>query len=199
MQHLLTYFDTALRPYKRSKTCREDVIFLRLKDQRLYLAVTDSKPLLDTKIRQKGPSPVHHRTNVKPLFSWIEDLALPLNLGEWNDCLHVYRRRSKILVYQKKRYARHRIQQAQTGLESWVREEGLRLHRVSDYYPLDRQCSACGSLNPQSEKQYPNFQCVCGYTTTATLNYFSMLWGAMRYELQMKNDHEDRPRFRAVS
>lgn len=196
------FFESVVRRHRNqrgSKKSKEDALFLRIKNQRIYLAVTDARELLHPKARQNSPSPLHAKTDVKPLFSWIEDHPLPLTLNDWCECLRGYRPKTKILVYQKVKYARHKIQVAQTNLELWAREEGVELHPVSDYYPLDRQCSACGALNPYSSKQYPGFHCACGFSTTATLNYFSMLWGARRFELQLKRESEDRPRYRAVS
>ena len=190
-----------LRPHlhKGRKPTRGDALFLRLKNQRVFLAVTEAHLLLYPKAHQSSPSPLHATSNIKPRFSWIEDQALPQSSIEWDECIKPYRSRTSILVYQKSKYARFNIHQAQSELEKWAKEEEIDLQPVSDYCPLDRQCSACGALNPDSLKQDPNFRCACGFSTTATLNYFSMLWGAKRYELQLKGEAEKRPRYRAVS
>lgn len=198
-----SYFFDSLgkrKPFqRRSEVSSGDVLFLRLTDQQVYLAVTDGYSLFYQKAHQNTPSPLHNKTKMKPLFSWIEDKPLPLSQEEWEECLKPYRSRTNLLVYQKRRYARHRVQVAQSSLETWARGEDVKLRSVTEYYPLDRQCSACAALNPQSSKQYPNFRCACGYATTATLNYFSMLWGALRYEMQREADDRGRPRYRAVS
>ena len=84
-------------------------------------------------------------------------------------------------------------------LKQWAEQHDVAISTVSNFYPLDRQCAACGSLNPASLQQAPLFHCRCGFNTTATYNYFSMLLGAYRYEEHHKKYRKEKPRYRVVS